>query len=68
MTFYNCFDENDTTDVKVTKKDIIPIDEVKEKSALGPDGIPAIFREKTKNSSPKPVILLRQCVDDTEGI
>ena len=53
------------TDIHFTEQDIIDaIDELKNSSASGPDGLAAIFLKKCKDSLAKPLFLLwRKCLD-----
>ena len=53
------------TDIDFSEKDIVDaIDELKNNSASGPDGIAAIFLKKCKNSLSKPLFQLwRKCLD-----
>ena len=53
------------TDIDFTEQDIIDaIDELKNTSASGPDGLAAIFLKKCKNSLAKPLFhLWRKCLD-----
>ena len=58
-------DETSITDIDFSEKDIIDaIDELKNNSASGPDGLAAIFLKKCKNSLSKPLFQLwRKCLD-----
>ena len=53
------------TDIEFTEQDIIDaIDELKNNSASGPDGLAAIFLKKCKNSLAKPLFhMWRKCLD-----
>ena len=60
--------ENDATitDIEFTEQDIIDaIDELKNNSASGPDGLSSIFLKKCKTSLAKPLFhLWRKCLDN----
>ena len=65
--YYALEDEDGTTitDIEFSEQDIIDaIDELKQNSASGPDGLTAIFLKKCKNSLVKPLFhLWRKCLD-----
>ena len=58
--------EGDLTDIEFDRKSIEDaIDELNENSSAGPDGIPAIFLKKTKETISKPLaLLLRKSIDE----
>ena len=60
-------DENTLTDIPVNEKSIKEaIDELKNGSAPGPDGVPAVFLKRTREPIAKPLaILLRQSIDES---
>ena len=58
--------EDDLTDIEFDRKSIEDaIDELNENSSAGPDGIPAIFLKKTKETISRPLaLLLRKSIDE----
>ena len=65
----NLFDnhnQEDLTEIKVESRNIEDaIDELDENSSAGPDGLPAIFLKKTKETISKPLaLLLRKSLDE----
>ena len=60
------FNEDDLTDIEFNKKSIEDaISELNENSSGGPDGLPAIFLKKTKESISTPLaLLLRKSIDE----
>ena len=63
---FNENNEEDLIDIEFNRKSIEDaIDELKENSSAGPDGIPAIFLKKTKTTISKPLtLLLRKSIDE----